>query len=322
MIVYLVVTIDVEPDSTPTWHYADPLGFRGVLEGIGDILQPMFNSLGVVPTYLVNNVVMEDPACCDFFGRLKGNFELGAHLHPEFIEPDKKFYQYAGKKGEANCCFYPPGVEFEKIQNITLLFERAFGRKPTTFRAGRYSAGLNTMKSLERLGYLVDTSVTPHVCWNDRTRERPVDFSDAPEQPYFMQADSISLEAHRGDLLEIPISINLEKRNPVREWIVSAGGLRRPFRKTRARWLRPYYSNADQLKGVARQFMDRYRQRERVALNMMFHNVEVLPGLSPYNLTSGDTIQYLNELKDFLSFCKDQDILSVSATDLYHVFKN
>ncbi|HEY4154452.1 MAG TPA: hypothetical protein VGM24_03475, partial [Puia sp.] len=128
---YLVITIDVEPDCSPTWHYADPLTFKGVSEGIAQILQPLFNKQGISPTYLVNNVVLEDESSVSCFLHLEGKFELGTHLHPEFILPDKKYENYAGKKGVANCCFYPPDIESEKIRNITLLFEKALGYKPT-----------------------------------------------------------------------------------------------------------------------------------------------------------------------------------------------
>jgi len=160
---YLVITIDVEPDCSSTWHYADPLDFKGVTVGIAQILQPLFLKYDIKPTYLVNNVVLEDEHSVRTLANLQGKYELGTHLHPEFILPDKKFDHYAGKKGVANCCLYQAEIEFEKIRNITRLFETSMGYSPKVFRAGRYSAGLNTIKSLRQLGYLVDTSITPHV---------------------------------------------------------------------------------------------------------------------------------------------------------------
>src|SRR5580693_2039657 len=239
---FLVITIDVEPDCSSTWHYADPLSFKGVSVGIAEILQPLFNKYDITPTYLINNVVLEDKNSVKTLLRLYGKYEFGTHLHPEFIQPEKKYETYAGRKGVANCCFYPPDIEFEKIRNITLLFEHVLGYKPTAFRAGRYSVGLNSMLSLRQLGYLVDTSVTPHVCWNDASREKPVDFSMAPEQPYFLNRESLTMEDKSDDLLEVPISITAKRRNILRELIVSVGALRHPLRKHKPLWLRPYYS--------------------------------------------------------------------------------
>src|SRR5262249_12341899 len=119
---FLVITIDVEPDCTSNWQYSDPLTFNGVSEGIKSRLQPLFNQFEIKPTYLINNVVLEDAGSVNVFKNLSGKFELGTHLHPEFIEPQKQFDNYAGKKGAANCCFYEPSIESGKIKSITDLF--------------------------------------------------------------------------------------------------------------------------------------------------------------------------------------------------------
>ena len=317
---YLVITIDVEPDCSPTWHYSDPLTFTGVSNGIRQRLQPLFNKYNITPTYLINNVVLEDERSVEVFHQLEGKYELGTHLHPEFIQPEKKYEIYAGKKGIANSCFYPPDIEFEKIKNITGLFEKNLGYKPTSFRAGRYSAGANTIKSLKQLGYLVDTSVTPHICWDDASREKPVDFRNAPEQPYFIDED-ITRENPQGNLLEVPISIALKKRNILKEIIVSLAGLRHPVRQNKAFWLRPYYSTTKDLIDIADQYISVNHDRDIMVLNMMFHNVEVLPGMSPYSLSEDDCRAYLQQLNDFFIFCKKEDIQSIALTDLYHVFR-
>jgi hypothetical protein len=318
---YLVVTIDVEPDCSPNWRYSDPLEFKGVSIGIVDRLQPLFNEMGIVPTYLINNVVLEDRASVDVFRSLSGRFQLGTHLHPEFIAPQKQFDNYAGKKGVANCCFYPPDIESEKITSITSLFEKAFGYRPTAFRAGRFSAGANTISALSSQGYLVDTSVTPHVCWDDKTREFPVDFTHAPEQPYFIDESEITRPDPRGGLLQVPVSISLVKRNPLKEFISAGAGLRHPFRKYKQVWLRPHYSTAKTMRTIAKQYFDRYRDQDQVVLNMMFHNVEVLPGLSPYTKTEADCRVYLQQLREFFMFCSQENMITPGLSDLYKIYR-
>jgi hypothetical protein len=318
---YLAITIDVEPDCGPNWLYSDPLTFKGVSSGIGEKIQPLCQRYGMKPTYLINNVVMEDAASVDFLKSLVGMAELGTHLHPEFIEPEKKFENYAGRKGIANCCFYPPEIEKEKISNITTLFRHAFAYSPHVFRAGRFSAGPNTIKCLLEAGYKVDTSVTPHVCWNDISREMPVDFSDAPEQPYFIKQGSILDEDPNAALLEVPVTIGLQPRNPLKELISSAGGLRHSYRKTRAVWLRPFYSSADQMKLLVEQYIARYSKQDMVIFNMMFHNVEVLPGLSPYTQTEAGCASYLEQLESFFSFCRRTEIVGAGLSELYNVIR-
>jgi hypothetical protein len=318
---YLVVTVDVEPDASWNWQYSDPLDFKAVHIGIKQRLQPLFDEFHMVPTYMINNVVLEDPACVEVFRKLQGKYELGTHLHPEFIEPDKKYSVYAGKRGEANCCSCLPEIEFEKIKNITNLFESDFGYKPTVFRAGRYSAGTNTIRSLAQLGYQVDTSITPHLCWNDKSMESPLDFKNAPEQPYWISEDDIIQEDVKGRLLEVPISIALIKRNVLKELVVSLGGIRHEWRKFKPIWLRPYYSTADQMIKIARQFMMTYENSEHMILNMMFHNVEILPGLSPYTKTESECQRYINQLRQFFAFCLRDNFSSVGLSELYPVYR-
>jgi hypothetical protein len=302
---YFVITIDVEPDCTPTWRYADPLTFKGVCDGIKKILQPLFNKYDACPTYLINNVVLEDGESTEVFLGLNGQFELGTHLHAEFIEPQKQFSNYAGKKGEANQYSLPPETEFKKMENITRLFERNFGKKPTSFRAGRFGAGKNTIKSLHELGYHVDTSVTPHVCWNDKTRKVPLDYTRTPEQPYFVSEDSFPTGNVKGKILEVPVSII---RN-------------RKFFRLKPLWLRPHLSDfRDFLKIMDVQNKNNTNE-DLIVYNMMFHQVEVIPGLSPYTQTLEESKKYLSTIEAFLAHCKKANIKSTSLSSLYDIYR-
>lgn len=314
---FIAVTIDVEPDCTYNWQYSNPLTFYGVSKGIGTRLQPLFEKHNIIPTYLINNVVLENNDSVRFFKHLSGNFELGTHLHPEFIEPEKKYTDYAGKSGRANCCFYDPEVEKGKIKNITNLFIDSFGYQPLSFRAGRYSAGSNTIESLRLHGYKVDTSITPHICWDDETREGPIDFTNAKEQPYFIKSNSILEEDINGDILQVPITIGLLKRNYLKETLSSVAGLRHKHRKFKNIWLRPYYSSFEEMKFLVDSFTERYKDRKAIVFNMMFHNVEVLPGLSPYSKSENDCLKYLNQLNDFFNFCSQNKILGIGLSDIY-----
>lgn len=302
--IYFTVTIDVEPDCTPTWHYSNPLRFDGVKIGIKERLQPLFNKYDIVPTYLINNVVLEDRESISVFKNLEGNSELGTHLHPEFIEPDKSVFNYAGSKGEANCCFYPPDIEFGKIQNITGLFEQQFGYRPTSFRAGRFSAKENTLKSLAELGYKVDTSVTPHINWNDKTRESPVDYTAAPEQPYFFANESISNPSQTGRILEVPVSI---------------AKMRHLFWQ-RSIWLRPIYSTYGQLIHLINHFYKKYKSNDTIVFNMMFHNIEVVPCKSPYTKSEDECVSYLKTVEKFLLYCKGEGVKSKTLCGLYEIY--
>jgi hypothetical protein len=302
---YFAISIDVEPDCTPTWHYSKPLTFDGVRVGIKERLQPLFDKFGACPTYLINNVVMEDRESVEVFQGLEGRFELGAHLHCEFIEPEKKVFDYGGSKGEANQCFLPPEIEFAKLQSITRMFSDRFGRTPTSFRAGRFSAGGDTIASLAKLGYKVDTSVTPNVTWKDRTRESAVDYSACGAQPYYVDPESFPAPAKAGRILEVPVSIHVQ---------------RKLFGKDRTVWLRPVYSSFKEIAALMKAFSRRHASEPILVFNMMFHNVEVLPAKSPYCQNEKDCAEYLSFLEKFLAACRDQGLESVGLSDLHGIY--
>jgi hypothetical protein len=317
MSLYLVITIDVEPDCTTSWQYSDPLTFHGVSKGVKERLQPLFIKHNVVPTYLLNNVVLEDEQSVRTFSGLEGEFELGSHLHPEFIEPQRDFSSYAGKRGLANSCEYAPEVEYEKIKNYTDLFTSRFNLRPTSFRAGRFSAGPNTISSLNRLGYKVDTSVTPNILWDDETHKVPVDFSRASEQPYFVKDGTILEEDPEGKILEVPVSIVEAPATLIGELKRTYFGTRGKIKKMRPIWLRPVYSTNRDLRFVVDQISKSDGHRHVTVINMMFHNVEVMPGMSPYAKTESDCKAYLRQLEMFFEYCRTKDVQSVALTDLY-----
>ncbi|HLA54310.1 MAG TPA: hypothetical protein VK618_13435 [Flavitalea sp.] len=317
---FLILSIDVEPDCTPSWTYSNPLSFTGVSVGIKQRLQPLFDKYEIVPTYLVNNVVLENEESVAVFKTLSGRCELGTHLHPEFIEPQKQFHEYAGRKGEANCCFYPPELEFAKIDEITRLFVRKFDFAPRSFRAGRFSAGLNTISSLRKLGYLVDTSVTPNVRWDDRTREKPVDFRHAPGQPYWISESSMVESGENQSLLEAPVTIIREKLSLVQAMKYTIRNKRLPYKRSRALWLRPVFSGIRNLEKIMESTYQQNAEAGIVVYNMMFHNVEVMPGLSPYSKTETDCQQYLGTLEWLFNYCKQKNILSISLSELHEKY--
>ncbi len=320
--IFLTITIDVEPDCSSTWHYSSPLKFNGVKIGIKNLLQPLFNKYNIIPTYLINNVVLEDSESVEVFQNLKGRFELGTHLHPEFIEPQKSVFNYAGSKGEANSCYYPPKIEYQKIKNITNLFKNNFGYSPISFRSGRFSAGKNTIKSLVDLGYKVDTSVTPLIEWSDKTREFPVSYIDTPIQPYWTGENSFPQTINENIILEVPVTIIKYSAFSIIEILKSFFGLRRKISFSKPKWLRPIYSNLTDFKNIVTNLEKQFENQQIIVLNMMFHNVEVIPGISPYTRNQKECDKYLQMLEDFFIYCNEKEIQSVALSSLYEKYKS
>jgi len=180
--VIVTISIDSECDHDVHWARSNPVRFDSITEGLPNRLQPVFTDVGAIPTYLLTVEVLEDEASVNSLRELPGRYEFGTHLHASFIEPDKRYTDYAGVDCPKFQCNDPEEIEYEKLKNISQLFEEKLGSKPTSFRAGRYGAGPQSLRSLEKLGYLVDTSVTPKMRWEEPGGA--VDFRHAPLQPY------------------------------------------------------------------------------------------------------------------------------------------
>lgn len=299
--VFLTVTIDTECDHDPEWKRADPLSFLSISEGITHRLQPLFREVGAVPTYLLTVEVMEDDASVKVLQAIEGEHELGTHLHAAFIEPDKKYRDYAGVDSPDFQCNYQPDIEYGKLNNLTDLFVNRFGYRPVSFRAGRFGAGPNTIAALKKLEYLIDTSVTPHKMWKEAKGQ--VDYRVAPEQPYFPKCGTLvaSGEARMGNVLEVPVTVKSR-------WC------RGPL------WFRPWMSSVDQMKNIVYHHLKRYGNQSTIVLNMMFHSMEVIPKASPYPQTSGEVGRFLENLAEVLQWCRQEGVRFSKVRDLYDRF--
>lgn len=271
---YFFVTIDTERDCSPDWASSSPLTFNSVLKGIPNLLQPLFNSFEITPTYLLGVEVLENKNCVNVIKNLNGLYELGTHLHGELIEPNKKYEKYEGILTEDFSCFYEEEEEFSKLKNITELFISKFGYEPKSFRAGRFGAGTSTIKSLEKLGYIVDTSVTPHISW--KNKQGVVDFSKAPLHPYHPDTSLDIAKEGKSNIIEMPVTI-------IKRFFSS------PI------WLRPFYSSAKEMINLM-DFMEKKERGKDVFLNMMFHSMEIIPKASPYPQIKEEVEKYLDNL--------------------------
>ncbi len=54
----------------------------------------------------------------------------------------------------------------DKLKNLTEHIESAFGKRPLSFRSGRYGFNENVARVLVENGYLIDSSVTPLLSWD------------------------------------------------------------------------------------------------------------------------------------------------------------
>ena len=300
---YLSITIDTECDKGPRWKCEHPIAFSGVTRAIPERLTPLFRMYGAKPTYLLSPEVMRHEASVETLHALGAEADLGSHLHGEFAEPDScepeetKIFQRE----------YPRAVEKAKLTYLTDLFRTTFGRHPRTFRAGRFGIGENSIDLLTELGYEVESSVTPNLDWTSAGAPG-LAFPNAPTQPYVPSAQE-PWKRGNAKLLEVPVTIRprLGQRLPfVGKWI-------------EARWLRPTHGTEESIVSVARDEIAEARAAnpERpVVLTAMFHNVEVMPGKSPYARDDAEANGIVKRLAALLAFAKKEGIAVVGLSEI------
>jgi peptidoglycan/xylan/chitin deacetylase (PgdA/CDA1 family) len=294
----LLVGIDTEGDNQ--WDAAARA--RQTFENIYALprLHALFARHGVRPTYVITYPVATDPRSADVLGGVLagGDCEIGAHHHawetPPCSEADVRRHPYASSL---------PRTQFERqLESLTSAITAAVGRRPVSYRSGRFGFSAEHVAGLERLGYLVESSVAP--LFYESHKGGP-EFVEAPLTPYFLAYDSATTPGS-SDVLEVPVSAALNRRLPRALQYAYARAPRpyttkrvlRALRLLRMRWLRPSYSSLDDMIALAR---DLAVAKEPV-LNLLFHSSEAIVGGSPYNRTQAELDAFCDRLDRFLAF--------------------
>ncbi len=264
------------------------------------LLHRVFERHKIVPTYLVTYpIVTQEEGAAFLQDCLKdGKCEIGTQLHPWVTPPfDEAVNDYNSFAGNL-----PASLEFEKLRVLTEAISERFGVRPTTYRAGRYGIGPNTVKSLGVLGYQVDSSVVPEFSY--RGSGGPVFFGRSAN-PYWLDSEKL--------LLEMPLTSTYIGR------LVGSGP---PWRK----FADELFTN-DHRHVVAKSLMARSRLIERIRLTpegttvsdgkrlvrallkrgtkifiISYHTPSLVPGNTPYVRSDADRERFLNWFDEFYSF--------------------
>lgn len=301
----LVVSIDTEVDKGPDWRIADPPSFRSVVDGIPNVLSPLFDRYGAVPTYLLSPEVIENDGAAAVLAGLGSRAELGTHLHAQFVEPDRELWPatMGGLDAAHIQSQYPRGVEEAKLRALTETFAARFGHRPSSFRAGRYGSSSHTLEILARLGYAVDSSVTPGLMW--RYKEGLVDYRGWQVGPQVVDTPA-------GPIVELPVSVRpgsglagiVQRLPPLGRRVVGkALGRRAAFA-----WLRPSWARPGELAAYV-------AASNEPVLVAMFHSMEIVPGASPYASDASGVDRIVRSLDELLGYCQDAGIESIGMTE-------
>ncbi|GAC1409880.1 MAG: hypothetical protein NVSMB6_10030 [Burkholderiaceae bacterium] len=279
----------------------------------------IYDRLGIVPTYVVDWPVATTPTAYEPLRALmlQGRCEVGTHLHPWVSPPHQEtisaFNSFTGNLSTE--------LEFEKLRLLTEAIALNFGRRPTTFKAGRYGVGPSTAATLARLGYRVDASVVPYTSFK---ADSGPDFSSFTEKPYWF-------ETLGKRMLELPVTTGfhglLRKHgqalypmlaNPAMRCmrvgaIASRLGLLERIRLT------PEGCSAQEMKRIARTLVNDGCQ----AMTLTYHSPSLSPGQTPYVKSLADLESFLSAINDFCTFFQQElGGIFMSTTELYAAFES
>jgi hypothetical protein len=176
-------------------------------------------------------------------------------------------------------------------------------------------------RNIVRLGYLVDTSVTPFVNWK---HQHGPDFSAwEPFLSRYPLGGNGSGES--GTMLtEMPATIGFLQRDIrragrfdrfLRKSIVGRMGIIGLLDKVRLLnkvWLSPEVSTASEmirLTSACREVGCRY-------VNMTFHSPSLVGGLTPFVRTGGDERMFIRRVEEYLRFVRDEKIGSTLLSEV------
>lgn len=282
----LWITIDTEMDADVHWTKSWPPKYTSVCEGIPKLLRPIWDQYQVHPIYFVSPEVLYSSECCDVLKQeVKKGAIIGAHLHPEYIDPNSQWGE-----GIKNITPQFPNIacsteiEFQKLENLTNLIEEKLGMRPVWYRGARFGADLDTIHSLEKLGYQYDSSITPNIDW---TEKGGPNHAKAPLNAYLIAENDFYKEG-KSNIMELPVTI-LGKR-----WGIFGKML--PDNWLFYRWLRPTHMTYLEMRNIIRQL------EKKDNLIMMFHSMEIMVNKTPYVRTRWMQQYYLWRLSKIINY--------------------
>jgi hypothetical protein len=292
----LVVVVDTEEEfdwSAPFDRASTAVGHMAAIHRV----QEVFDSLGVVPSYLVSYAIVSQEAGFRPLEPLveAGQAVIGAHLNPWATPPYRErvnsVNSYPGN--------LPRELEGAKLATLCRQIERSLGVRPRVYKAGRYGKGPNTEAILEEQGFEVDISPAPAM---DLRADGGPDYTRGSARPFLFGCGRRLLclpntGAFVGWLHELGPDLH-----PLMEH-ESVARLRLPAIASRLRLLErlrltPEGYTLAEMQRLTRALLARGQRTFVLSL----HSPSVVPGNTPYVRNNAELVALLQRLRDYLTF--------------------
>jgi hypothetical protein len=320
---YFVVTVDTEADDA--WERTDRIGLTNLLEI--PRFQELCNQYHVVPTYLVTYECATRDEALSVLKPISdsGHCEIGHHLHVWTTPPFEK----EGPSGvdlpwlQAYQFELPDTLFQEKAECLREAIETAYGKSPTSHRAGRWGIDQRTVDWMIDHEFMVDSSVVPMMNWSrhkGKTKGGP-SFVATRADPHAWPSGALHRKG-RSFLVEIPVSIYipggfLEKlcaHYLRRQW---PGGTwaRRVYRKLigcdGVLWTAP-----DDPPETPVRIMEAAIRHGMPVLNLMLHSSELALACSPFSRTPEDSAKVWRRLETVFQYVNAMALETITLSQM------
>jgi uncharacterized membrane protein YbhN (UPF0104 family) len=313
---YLLFSIDTESDASD-WKSCNHVNLTFKNCESLPVLIDIVKEFGVRPTFLITHAMaMQDRVVSLIEPMLKnGLCEVGAHFHPGDTPPFEK----SDGVIRDNILEVPDGLLSAKFDELYSLLSSKFG-PPRSFRSGAWTIDSRTISLLQHYGFIVDSSVTPHVSW--RLIGRP-SYVTAPQAAYYL--DRLD-PCKKGDsaILEVPVSIWSSKQPdglwgeafaaifsmPLESRSGNVARLIKAIRPYKPMWVRPALFSASEMIYAARKLKNQVNY-----VHIMCHSNELAVGTSPYSKTPEQLERLWVRLRLFFSYAREQGYIPLTLSE-------
>lgn len=290
----LIVVIDTEEEFDWGAPYLRSNTHVTAMRHIGRV-QAIFDRFGITPVYVIDYPIASQPEGSDPLVAIHrdGRCEIGGHLHP-WVNPP---HDEALSVRNSFMMNLPTALQRQKLRVLTEQIAGVFGRRPTTFKAGRYGLGRDTLGLLEELGYDTDVSVCPHFDFSSWDGPSFVGFDS---RPFFLTPT----------LFEVPCTADYTGwAGPLRPTLhrmasrdalapLRAVGVLARLGAVNRIMLSPEGNSYPDMRALTEAL---YGRGQRTFL-LSFHSPSVEPGHTPYVRTADELQAFLRTLEQYFEY--------------------
>lgn len=297
---YFIITVDTEGDNI--WECKAQRKELLVPQTKNALYISRFQQLcekyQFYPTYLVDYEMAQSAAFVEFGREIikKVSGEIGMHMHAFSTPP---FYELPdiGGKGLAFAGEYPQNILYQKMEYMTKTLQDIFQINISSHRGGRWYLDNRILKSLDRLGYLVDCTVTPGISWKSTKGQTRVaqgsDYSKYQTKVYRLRDTN---------MCELPVTI----KSRVRTSFCSGN-----FIQSKKIWLRPNGENLNDMIWLVNKNLG----EKQNYLEFMIHSSEFMPGENPVFKTRENIERLYDQMDSLFSYIKGKGYIGITCSD-------